>query len=242
MFDFWLERESDFFSFLNIINSQKVKKKKRVKKTIFDFLGFSNIIKYLLFYGKSTLTMTNMVSAWLSNSKKIFILSLLLFAAGIWYCVYLFLYTQIWNKMMAGLEEEVKQLEQKSQSFYASPDFEKFSFAKKIEDESMQMPRSDHIEAVSEIFDSVVDVEWDSYNIELSDFKISLDQISLRGFVTNLKILYNAPEKSKKPSLIQRFQDLGFLHDIAIQTYDQAQGGIGYDFVLTAKVENNYDK
>jgi len=143
---------------------------------------------------------------------------------------------------MAGLEEEVKQLEQKNQSFYTSPDFEKFSFAKKIEDESMQMPRSDHIEAVSEIFDSVVDVEWDSYNIELSDFKISLDQISLRGFVTNLKILYNAPEKSKKPSLIQRFQDLGFLHDIAIQTYDQAQGGIGYDFVLTAKVENNYDK
>jgi hypothetical protein len=58
-----LKRESDFFSFLNIINSQKVKKKKRVKKTIFDFLGFSNIIKYLLFYGKSTLTMTNMVSA-----------------------------------------------------------------------------------------------------------------------------------------------------------------------------------
>jgi hypothetical protein len=61
--------------------------------------------------------------------------------------------------MMAGLEEEVKQLEQKNQSFYTSPDFEKFSFAKKIEDESMQMPRSDHIEAVSEIFDSVVDVE-----------------------------------------------------------------------------------
>lgn len=49
-----------------------------------------------------------------------------------------------------------------------------------MEEENVQMPWSEHIAAVSQIFDSIEDVEGDSYNIKLSDFKISLDSISLR--------------------------------------------------------------
>ena len=201
------------------------------------FLWFLTIIKYLL----SCLN-TMSENSWIENSKRVFRVAFILLLAGIAYCIFLFVCTKIWNKEIESLRNEVSQLQQKNRAFFDSPDFEKFAFVKQMEEENVQIPWSEHIAAVSQIFDSIEDVEGDSYNIKLSDFKISLDSIGLRWFVTNLKILYNVPENASKASLIQRFQDLWFLHDIGIQMYDKASWWIWFDFVLTAKVENNYDK
>jgi hypothetical protein len=105
------------------------------------------------------------------------------------------------------------------------------------------MPWSDHIQAVIDIFDAVLNVDTaESKNIILSDFKISLEEISIRGYVSDLRILYHAPENAKNVALIERFEQLDFLEDISIKTYQKAENQIGYDFVLTAKVINDDTK
>jgi hypothetical protein len=42
-----------------------------------------------------------------------------------------------------------------------------------------------------------------------------------------------------KPGLIERFEELDFLDDISIKTYEKTSGDYGYDFTLTANVINN---
>ncbi|MBQ7074627.1 hypothetical protein IJM86_06385 [bacterium] len=162
---------------------------------------------------------------------------------GLGYCAYLYGYATIGERSLVALREESSQLQQQNATFFQDPLFEKFSFSKKLENENFQMPWSDHIEKVSRILEDITDVGTGSYNIILEDFQISLESISLKGSVSSLRVLYNMSNNAnaKKP-LLQRFQELEFLKDIAIQTYDKKNGELGYSFVLTAKVENNYDK
>ena len=159
------------------------------------------------------------------------------------YCAYLYAYAKIGERSLVALKEESSKLQEQNAAFFQDPLFEKFSLAKKLENENYQMPWSDHIEKVSKILEDVSDVgEW-SYNIVLEDFQISLESISLKGSVSSLRVLYNMSNNAnaKKP-LLERFQELEFLKDIAIQTYDKKDWELWYSFVLTAKVENNYDQ
>ena len=60
------------------------------------------------------------------------------------------------------------------------------------------MPWSDHVNAIMKIFDEILAVDdSDTRNITFSDFKISLDEISLNGHTTSLAILYPNPRNSK---------------------------------------------
>ncbi|MDR2415421.1 MAG: hypothetical protein LBD75_02155 [Candidatus Peribacteria bacterium] len=112
-----------------------------------------------------------------------------------------------------------------------------------MEQENAQMPWSDHIQAVMHIFDAVLGVDVaETRNIVLSDFSISLEEISVKGYVSNLRILYNSPSSAPNTSLIERFEKLDFLSDISIKNYEKAEDGIGYNFVLTAKVINDDTK
>jgi hypothetical protein len=114
---------------------------------------------------------------------------------------------------------------------------------KKLENENGQMPWSDHIQAVMNIFDAVLNVDTtETRNIVLSDFSISLEEISVRGYVSNLRILYYSPTSAPNTSLIERFEGLDFLSDISIKNYEKAEDDIGYNFVLTAKVINDDTK
>jgi hypothetical protein len=72
----------------------------------------------------------------------------------------------------------------------------------------------------------------------LSDFKISLEGISVKWYVFDLRILYNSPN-ADKPALIDKFEQLGFLENISIKTYKKAEDALWYDFVLTADVIND---
>ncbi len=107
-----------------------------------------------------------------------------------------------------------------------------------------QIPRSRHIQMVSQIFEDILGTDSsETNNIILSDFQISLDSISVNGYVTNLRILYASPATSqKKLSLIERFEQLPFLTDISIKNYTKDDSGVGYNFTLTAKVTNNDDE
>jgi hypothetical protein len=100
------------------------------------------------------------------------------------------------------------------------------------------MPRSDHVNAIMAIFDELLAVDkTDTFNIEFSDFEISLKNISLHWYVTNLRILYQWVNSSS--GLISKFEELDFLDNISIKTYEKSQDNLGYEFVLTANVINN---
>ena len=88
------------------------------------------------------------------------------------------------------------------------------------------------------IFDDLLAVDnSDTFNIAFSDFEISLESIRLDWYVTNLRILYQW--SNWKPWLIQRFEELDFLEDISIKTYEKSDDDFGYNFTLTANVINN---
>jgi hypothetical protein len=55
--------------------------------------------------------------------------------------------------------------------------------------------------------------------------------------VTNLRILYQWA--NGQTGLITKFEELDFLENISIKTYEKSSDNLGYEFVLTAKVINN---
>ena len=100
------------------------------------------------------------------------------------------------------------------------------------------MPRSDHVNAIMAIFGELLAVDSsDTFNIVFSDFQISLENIRLHWYVTNLRLLYQWINSN--PGLITKFEELDFLDNISIKTYEKSSGNLGYEFVLTANVINN---
>ena len=140
-------------------------------------------------------------------------------------------------------QTKVHQIQQEISIFSDIPGFDKLQLVKNMEQNHYQMLWSDRIQAVIEIFDTILEVDTvESRNIILSDFKISLEEISLNGYVSNLRILYDSPDPETKTALIDRFEQLDFLKEISIRTYERSDDSLGYNFVLTAKVVNDDTK
>jgi len=100
------------------------------------------------------------------------------------------------------------------------------------------MPWSDHVNAIMAIFDELLAVDSsDTFNIMFSDFEISLERIRLHWYVTNLRLLYQWVNSSS--GLISKFEELDFLENISIKTYEKSSDNRWYEFVLTANVINN---
>ncbi|MDR0607281.1 MAG: hypothetical protein LBG52_02780 [Candidatus Peribacteria bacterium] len=178
-----------------------------------------------------------------STSKQIFFILLLIIIGAIGWYAYLRTNTTITKRLIAIDQKKVAEVQKEIEAFSEIPGFDKVQLVQKLEHTQTQMPRSEHIKAVLEILQEINEVDSTSVqSIVLSDFKISLEEISLHGYVPNLRILYFAPETSKQIALIERFKKLDFLDDIKIQTYNKSADNLGYDFVLTAKVINNDTK
>ena len=176
------------------------------------------------------------------SSKNVFLLLLLVLIGAVVYYAYLFVTSTVTKRLILNNQKQVVQQQLEISAFSDIPGFDKLQLVEDLERNNYQMPRSDHIQAVIDIFDAVLNVDTaESRNIVLSDFKISLEEISVRGYVSDLRVLYNSPTPSK-PSLIERFEYLDFLGNISIKTYQKAEDSIGYDFVLTAKVINDDTK
>jgi len=178
------------------------------------------------------------------SSKNLFLLLLLVLIGGVVWYVYLFVDTVITKRLIVHDQKQVAQQKAAIEAFSDIPGFDKLQFVVDLERNNYQMPWSNHIEAVMWIFDAIlgVDTEESNVNISLTDFKISLEEISLRGRVSNLRILYDNSLNSNKLALITRFEQLDFLRDISIRTYQRTEDIPGYDFVLTAKVINDDTK
>lgn len=178
-----------------------------------------------------------------STSKQLFFLLLIIVIGAIGWYAYLRFNTTITKRLIAIDQKKVAEVQKEIEAFSDISGFDKLKLVQALESSQTQMPWSDHIKAVLDILQEIREVDATSaQSISLSDFKISLEEVSLHWYVSNLRILYFAPDTSKQIALIERFKKLDFLDDIKIQTYDKSADNLGYDFVLTAKVINNDTK
>ena len=173
-----------------------------------------------------------------TNYKRIFFVVLVIFLALVARWGYLKVSDIILQKKIVSVQGKVSQEKVHLASFSEKPWFDKLQYVQDLEENNSMMPRSDHVNAIMAIFDDLLAVDKsDTFNIEFSDFEISLESISLHGYVTNLRILYQWV--NSKSGLISKFEELDFLDNISIKTYEKSQDNLGYEFVLTANVINN---
>jgi hypothetical protein len=80
-----------------------------------------------------------------------------------------------------------------------------------------------------------------SDTIVLSDFKVSLEEISLKWTVSSLRALYYNSPTGKFKALLDRFEELDFIRNMTIKSYEKVWDKY-FEFVLNAKVVNDDTK
>jgi len=116
----------------------------------------------------------------------------------------------------------------------------KLSALRELEVATDTMPWAERINKVIEMLNDLQNLTSNqSETIVLSDFKVSLDTISLRGKVSSLLLLYYSSPERNIVSLLDRFEQLDFIKDIKIKTYDKNAEDNTFGFVLEAKVSDN---
>jgi len=139
---------------------------------------------------------------------------------------------------ISGVQKDIAKEEAHLASFSAKPGYDKLQYVQNMEANNLMMPWSDHINAIMEIFGELLDVDKsDTFNIAFSNFEISLERIRLDWYVTNLRLLYRWANSKKW--LIEKFEELDFLDNISIKTYEKSDWDLWYNFTLTANVINN---
>jgi hypothetical protein len=90
-----------------------------------------------------------------------------------------------------SVQKKIVKKEAELKSFSEKPGYDKLQYVKNLEKSNKMMPWSDHINAIMAIFGDLLNVDKsDTFNIEFSNFEISLEKIKLDGHVINLSLLY----------------------------------------------------
>ena len=173
-----------------------------------------------------------------TNYKQIFWCILVIFLALLWRWGYLKISNLYIEYDIDRVQKKIVKKETELKGFSDKPGYDKLQYVQDMEASNLMMPWSDHINAIMGIFWDLLDVDRsDTFNIAFSNFEISLEKIKLDWYVTNLKLLYEGA--NSKTGLISRFEDLDFLDNISIKTYEKSEWELWYDFTLTANVTNN---
>ena len=139
---------------------------------------------------------------------------------------------------ISNVQKDISEKNTELKGFSDEPGYDKLQYVQDMESKNSMMPWSDHISAIMEIFGDLLAVDKsDTFNIAFSNFEISLENVKLDGYVTNLRLLYQWANSNT--GLISRFEELDFLDNISIKTYEKSSDNLGYEFVLTANVINN---
>jgi hypothetical protein len=159
----------------------------------------------------------------------------------IWYFFFQ-LSTYITNRKIENNQNILNKQNLDLAKYKQSTWYNKIYLIRELEKSSQTMPRSEHIPKIISILEDLKSVDssltWENDSIILSDFKVNLNEISLKWRVSNLKLLYFNSPSWKFKALIDRFQDLDFIEDMKIKTYDKIWEKY-FEFVLNAKIKNN---
>ena len=104
--------------------------------------------------------------------------------AGLWgYKWYL-------DKQSLALDTQISSKNSEIQKILEDKTFQQYLQVQALESQKTQIPWSQYIHKILEILESIKSVESGRGGVELSDFKVDLNELSLNGVVSNLRILY----------------------------------------------------
>lgn len=147
-------------------------------------------------------------------------------------------YQYMLQRQIHDLSLSISSKEAELSSLLADQKFQHYLQIDRLEHQHSQIPRSDYVHKILEILDSIKAVEVGRGGVELSDFKVDLNQLSLNGVVSNLRILYGNKEGSG--GLIDKFNQLDFLSEISIRKYEKSdENERSFQFTLSANVINH---
>lgn len=163
---------------------------------------------------------------------------IVLFFLGIMGYGALFAGERRYNRQAQDLQSTINQQNQAIAAQWDENAYQKLKAAQEIITQTQDLQWSEHIPTLINMLQELQSTDhlW-SDAIILSDFKVWLEEISLRGTVTNLILLYRDSPKHGYISLINKFESLSFISSLTIQEYQQEDGNI--EFVLTAQVTND---
>ncbi len=173
-----------------------------------------------------------------TNYKQIARLLFIVFLCLLGRCGYLQISSLYLKHDISRIQEKLTKKEAELKTFSEKPGYDKLKYVKTLEQDNKALPWSDHIKAIMAIFWDLLDVDRsDTSNIAFSNFEISLEKIKLDWYVKDLVVLYEWTNSKK--GLIARFEELSFLDNISIKTYEKSEWEWWYNFTLTANVINN---
>lgn len=175
----------------------------------------------------------------ISKSQKLFRLSLWILVLVVLLFVGVLLLNLTQAAKIKHLENKIAKKEAQLEKDESSDGYKKFLAVKSLESKTSWMFRYERIEKISEILDDLRNIDgedWES-TIELSDFNVSLEELSLRGVVSSLKDLYYTNASWRIKAVLDRFESLDFIEKMTIKEYQKIDEW--FEFVLYANVINN---
>lgn len=145
-------------------------------------------------------------------------------------------YSLFQQRAIDNKKADIQQQEQQLSTFESAVEYDRFLAVKDLEDKSVDMPWFEHIPKILSMFQDLKNLDSSSSNmIKLSDFFVSLEEISLKWSISSLKALYYNPESGTFKALLDRFEDLDFIKDMRIKSYQKVNDR-NFEFVLNANV------
>lgn len=177
-----------------------------------------------------------------SRGEKIFRFLVFLLILAIGALAYLKVDIYLTQQKIAEQEVSLNVQEATLSEYESVTNYDKFLLVKDLENMTTDMPWFEHIPKIMAIFEDLKNIDSSSSDtIILSDFNVTLDEISLKWTVSSLRALYYTSPTGKFKALLDRFEELDFIEDMTIKSYEKVWEKY-FEFVLNAKVVNNDTK
>lgn len=156
-----------------------------------------------------------------------------------WIITYIWaFFAKIWiNNRIDIRNNELQQVEDMIKKIWSEKAFFSYKFAEQLTQKD-KIKWSDQITALTEVLKQVQNnnIAWVNA-IQLSNFSISPEKLTLQGKVTNLLLLYYSSIPNNYINLIDRFTNLPFITNVTIKKYNKI--GQYYEFSLSADINPN---
>ena len=135
--------------------------------------------------------MTKKYKKFRSRGEKIFRFLVILLILAIAALVYLKVDTYLIEKKIEDRQITLDQQEKELSTYESATSYDKFLLVNDLEERTVDMPWFEHIPKIMLIFEELRNLDSNSSDtIVLSDFSVSLEEISLKGTVSSLRALY----------------------------------------------------
>lgn len=175
----------------------------------------------------------------ISHSQKLFNLLTIVLVLLVLAWLVISLLTLTKKREYKNISETIQERELVLQENEASPWYKKLMTIKKLEEKNSGMYRFERVEKIYNILEKLRNVDSGiDDDVELSDFNVSLEEVSLRWTVWSLKDLYFTNSSESMKALLESFEGLDFIGKMTIKEYSKSSDD-RFGFTLHANVIDN---